>query len=36
MKLFSDPGNFQTIKILSAAELAGVKVEVTNVKHGSA
>lgn len=37
MKLYTDPGNFQTIKVLSAATLAGVSLEVeqTDVKHGS-
>ena len=35
MKLYTDPGNFQTIKVLSAAKLAGVPVQKTDVKPGS-
>lgn len=35
MKLYTDAGNFQTIKVLSAAKLAGVSVDKTDVKHGS-
>ena len=32
MKVFTDPGNFQTLKILVAGEIAGVKLEVKTVK----
>ena len=32
MKVFTDLGNFQTLKILVAAEIAGVKLEVKTVK----
>ena len=32
MKLYTDPGNFQTVKILVAAELGGDKLEIVTVK----
>lgn len=35
MKLYTDSGNFQTIKVLSAAKLAGIYVETTDVAHGA-
>ncbi|XP_076437456.1 methionine--tRNA ligase, cytoplasmic-like [Babylonia areolata] len=35
MKLYTDRGNFQTIKVLSASKLSGVGVDLTDVKHGS-
>ena len=35
MKLYTDPGNYQTIKVLSAAKLASVSLQKTDVKPGS-
>lgn len=32
MKLYTDPGNFQTLKVLVAAEVGGVKLEIVTVK----
>ena len=32
MKLYTDTGNFQTLKILVAAEVGGVKLEIVTVK----
>ena len=32
MKLYTDPGNFQTVKVLVAAELGGFKLEIQTVK----
>jgi len=32
MKLYTDTGNFQALKLLLAAELAKVKLEVKDVK----
>ncbi|KAL8560718.1 hypothetical protein ACOMHN_063022 [Nucella lapillus] len=35
MNLYTDPGNFQTIKVLTASKLSGISVGKTDVKHGS-
>ncbi|KAK7482471.1 hypothetical protein BaRGS_00026288, partial [Batillaria attramentaria] len=35
MKLYTDSGNFQTIKVLAAAKFAGINVDKTDVSHGA-
>lgn len=35
MKLYTDPGNFQAIKVLTVLKLSGVSVDKTDVKHGN-
>ncbi|PVD37251.1 hypothetical protein C0Q70_04247 [Pomacea canaliculata] len=35
MKLYTDFGNFQTLKVLSAVKIAGIAIEKTDVDHGA-